>query len=327
MVKRIIAPIGKTEKKREHYLPQRFLKGFTEEGRFAVAINRSGEIGRVLPNQDPANYGVMNRLYETVAGGAPDNPAYLFPNAVENDLSEYEADLFARLEKSLQRLASPLGTPPIVNVEKNPIRANIAEAVAHLITRSPLSVEEARKRSGIWLSAMRSSDLGTSESLARLYEEEVDEPLDSGSALDPERIAEHAAVSFTVAPFGLSRELFRHSELNILLQDIFSCSFILSVAPEGFPFVGISFPIFFGRGTSSIPFDFLFYPLSSRLALTCLNDGKGGFKRFFLEKDSIISMNREMLSTKEWDFAFCSSHKMLSALLDDLCSEGKSAVR
>ncbi|PKV07758.1 hypothetical protein CQR51_0007, partial [Bifidobacterium pseudolongum subsp. globosum] len=76
--------VGEPKTKRQHYVPQFFLRFFTDEnGVFAVLHNK-----RLRHNVSPKSICYKNNLYETHLSKG--NEDALFPNSLENTLRSTE---------------------------------------------------------------------------------------------------------------------------------------------------------------------------------------------------------------------------------------------
>lgn len=86
--------VGEPKTKRQHYVPQFFLRFFTDEnGAFAVLHNK-----RLRHNVSPKSICYKNNLYETHLSKG--NEDALFPNSLENTLRSTEEMFAKRLRES-----------------------------------------------------------------------------------------------------------------------------------------------------------------------------------------------------------------------------------
>lgn len=306
------APVGRLEKKKEHYLPRRFLERFTKNGRFTVALQRKDGSFKLLSNQKPDNHGYATYLYETSASADVGKGEYLFPNEIENALQKVEVKLFGDLERCESKLRSDPGSLSEDDVDS--ICCTVSFLISHLMARAPSSIANSRQEKGRWLNAMKECGLSTHQELAELYRDATGEPLGERYCLEPGQVAEHASVDFNLNLSGVEQELLPYSDTGFFFRDIVGRDFEFLFTIEEHPFVGISLPRLMGAESDGITPKEVYFPLSSTLAVIC---SRGRGKRLstrVLQAGEVRFFNTISASMIGWDMAFCENDATMRGL-------------
>lgn len=296
-------PVGRLEKKKEHYLPRRFLDRFTKNGRFTVALQQKDGTFNLLSNQKPDNHGYVRCLYETSASSDEGKGEYLFPNEIENALQKVEVKLFGDLERCESKLRS--GPDFLSRDDVDSICCTVSFLISHLMARAPSSIANSRTKRDSWLDAMKECGLSTPQKLAELYRDATGEPLGERYCLEPEQVAEHASVDFDLNLSGTERELLPYSDTGFLFQDLIERDFEFLFTIDECPFVGIYLPCLMkAKSGGDVPGE-IYFPLSSTLAVACSRGREKRLSARVLQEGEVCICNTISASMFGWNMAFC----------------------
>ncbi|WEV64533.1 DUF4238 domain-containing protein [Bifidobacterium sp. ESL0732] len=301
------SPIGKAETKRQHYVPRFFLSGFTsrKDGKFDVLRRTASGVIR-LSGQRVENVAVERNLYEVKVPEAEDGKDNLFPNGVENLLSQFEGSFSGRFRVIIEALLEASVRKTWTDAELEDICDSISIFIAALYVRNPKSVKKMLENAKNLVPVLEQSQLGTSDALEQLYSETMGSDWSEKIHLTPEMASQVLGLSELVSPSKAGIEKGNKYPLIEYAEYLRNCSFQFLTTAVDQPFIGISEPHFEGVRDSGRSYGLLYFPLSSRLAVLIVDDDKHTFEKKSLNRKQLRLFNRAALVGEEWDWAFCS---------------------
>lgn len=273
---------------RQHYVPRLFLKNFTNrKGRLNCLRRIESEV-KYLKNQSIDNVCVENNLYE---------PEFQLPEP------ELEGSLESALSKSENKIATFLpDTFNKLNKWKNSgyskdsnlieVQRFLAYLFACIECRRPSKIKNLKRQlKEFWLNNRVENRGGLTSSLLdrRIY--------------DGIYYLKMAAQISTIE----DTEDDTKSEIGKLVQFYKTCSIKVSFADPTVPLVGCDCPISCSDGTLLGTY----WPISSQLAVTFVNDKKNAISAHSLNKEKTMILNEDLLIDKGWTCAFCADEEPL----------------
>lgn len=124
--------------KRQHYIPQFYLKRFTDEEGYLHVYDMEN---KKYFHTAPINFGCENNLYETpISTPNKLGEQFLLRNDIENTFARYEGE-FASFLKRLDHICTPNQNPNalILNKEEKEI---LYRLISNILLRNPITMDE-----------------------------------------------------------------------------------------------------------------------------------------------------------------------------------------
>lgn len=293
--------VGKATTHRQHYMPRFFIRGFIGKGQLAVLKD-----GQVRRNVKPENICVQNNLYETPVDPQAHDGVMLDPNGIENALGLYEAEMAREFDAVLKTIVSMCHGDAVEDETISRICNVSSLLVASLIVRSPTYLAKTIKdQMQNVLDVMKRQGYGTAGELNHLLRKVTGEAAEDWP-LSPRQVAEHVIKTLTVAPFATT--VFESSPM-IQMASILrtTCSFLFLTTGEEHPFIGLSMP-YITEGEAPPT---LVLPLSSRVCVICMSDGRHMFGKKFIGIHALHEMNAFLLGVDNEGLRFCAREDYL----------------
>ena len=273
---------------RQHYVPQLFLKNFTNKESSLNCLRRIGSEVKYLKNQSLDNVCVENKLYEPEFQLSEPE----LEGSLESALSKSESKLATCLLKTVNKLNEWKDSGYSKDTDLSEVRWILAILFAFIECRHPSKIKDLKRdQKDSWLHnhAENQRDL-TSSLLDRRY-------------YDGTSYLKIAAQISTIE----DTENDTKSEIGKLAQFYSSCSIRVGFANPSVPLVGCDCPISCSDGT----LQGTYWPISSQLAITFINDKKKAVYARPLNKKETIFLNDALLVDEGWTCAFCADEAPL----------------
>lgn len=295
--------VGKPVKRKQHYLPQFFIRGFADDdGKLCFLHRINGSKIELEKNRTPKTFCFKKDLYEAKARSG-DNESF-FPNGIEDAMASMESSLKELLDPVIADLRKLSSGVPLTEKRIGEIADVLAFTLSWFTYRRPEEVEKRQSEAPLFLNAMRENGLGTAESLRKLYIEATGcESAISDKLFDPEIVSRYAAKCLDLAPpLDVDEEIMRNTSLSKLADYLRHCSIVALVAVGDNPFVGLDFPtnVEIAPGVGAH-----YWPISKEVAVLYFDDGQHIFKCLSFGKSEVDEINGFGILNGSWDYAFC----------------------
>ena len=283
--------VGEPKTKRQHYVPQFFLRFFTDEsGDFAVLHNK-----RLSHDVSPKSICYKKNLYEThISKG---NEDVLFPNSLENTLGSTEEMFAKRLREQYELIMRSLYEKRLSIDQEGYMRALISSFIVSLVSRMPHEVAAAKDDVAKMIEVLKRNDVGTIDEYVNNFHAAERENFVDGS-FDLEHVAESIAKVVRVFPLIAPESM--ETKGKRLLDSLLNSGMHILVTCQGCPFVGCSAPVIATDG------NVLWMPMSSGICVCYTNDDKHKFDGCSLNHKELRTVNRLILSVDNVEYFFCS---------------------
>lgn len=273
---------------RQHYVPQLFLKKFTNEESRLNCLRRIEREVIYLKNQSIEKVCFENNLYE---------PEFQLPEpelegSLESALSKLESGLATRLSDTVNKLNKWKDSGYSNDINLSDARWFLAFFFACIECRRPSKIKELKRDlEGSWLNnhVENRGDLARSLLDRRIYD----------------------GISYLTIAAQISTiedtEDDTKSEVGKLTEFYKACSIKVGFADPTVPLVGCDCPISCSDGT----LQGTYWPISSQLAVTFINDKNNAIYARPLNKEETMFLNDSLLVDEGWICAFCADEEPL----------------
>lgn len=283
--------VGEPKTKRQHYVPQFFLRFFTDEGgAFAVLHNK-----RLSHDVSPKSICYKKNLYETHLSKG--NEDVLFPNSLENTLGSTEEMFAKRLREQYELIMRSLYEKRLSIDQEGYMRALISSFIVSLVSRMPHEVVAAKDDVGKMIEVLKRNDARTIDEYVSNFHAAEREDFVDGS-FDLEHVAESIAKVVRVFPLIAPESM--ETKGKRLLDSLLNSSMHILVTCQGHPFVGCSAPVIATDG------NVLWMPMSSEICVCYTNDDRHKFDGCSLNHKELRAVNELILSVDNTEYFFCS---------------------
>lgn len=273
---------------RQHYVPQLFLKNFTNKESSLNCLRRIKSEVKYLKNQSLDNVCVENNLYEPEFQLSEPE----LEGSLESALSKLESGLATRLSDTVNKLKKWEDSGYSNDINLSTVRWFLAFFFACIECRRPSKVNDLKRDlKGSWLQNHAENRGDLTSSLLDRY---------SYDGISYLRIA--AQIS-TIE----DTENDTKSEIGKLAQFYKTCSMKVGFADPTVPLVGCDCPISCSDGT----LQGTYWPISSQLAVAFINDKKNAAYAHSLSKEETVFLNDALLIDEGWTCAFCADEEPL----------------
>lgn len=303
--------VGSPKTKKQHFIPQFFLKGFTAGNDNLYYAQRLSGKPLVVRKSTPKGICFEKCLYEVKDSEGES----LFPNAIEDIFSKMEDELKKTLDDTVKDIynlsrdskSSSSQTPAI-------IVDNLAFMLAFLFCRHPKEIEKTRRDCAIVLTLLKSKGIGTAESLETAFRRDMNCKTEiPASVFNPERVSEFMAMFMDPLPMSVDGgESFLNNKLKRATDYLRSCSAVVMVAPENLSFIGFDLPACIE--VNGI-YHFL-WSVNNRIAV-CFRDDEQQISGITTITKSVVDfLNSLGLASQSWSIAFCRDGKLLQKMIN-----------
>lgn len=313
--------VGAPEKRRQHYLPRFFLKGFTDDGRHLNCLRRR-EDGTLqfLPNQSIDNVCAQRDLYETRLGNK--DATCIFPNGLEDTFSAMESKISAVFLDAVGCIRTIKTGDYPEEMQLDDIACKLSAILAWLTYRNPSVLEDVLKDTDIALSAFEKYGLGTEENLKSFFKTNAGfcGEIPAGVFV-PDMMAELVMKYFElVPPSGVDPEIASKASVFRLAEYLRNCSMFVLVSDDGHPFAGLDFPtnIVLDTGIAAH-----YWPIAGDIAISFIDDGAHMFKLRLLTSQETCEWNEFGVVNGPWKVAFCADDSTLRAIQGKMEGHGE----
>ena len=293
--------LGVPEKRRQHYVPQYFLKSFSNEKKRLACIRREATGRYILSkNESLKNICVERDLYETKLNQTTSEA--LFPNALENNLSSAEAKQKQMLDIAKDRILQMRSDTPLSESDLDSLLNILSIILAGLVYRRPSELALLDVYVSEIMKAFRGHNLGTAEELESLFRDETDyeKPLPLRT-FEPDSIAELALYRINVLPYGLDVDTFLKTGMGQLAQYLRNCSVMCLVADGTSSFVGLDYPTNHELSCGVLAH---YWPIAGDIAVVFIDDGNHILRKHEVDAEELMAFNEFAILNGEWRTAF-----------------------
>ena len=302
--------VGNPKTKKQHFIPQFFLKGFTAGNDNLYYAQRFSGKPLVVRKSTPKGICFEKCLYE-VKDSVGES---LFPNAIEDIFSKMEDKLKKTLDDTVEDIynlsrdsKSSSSQTPVIIVD------NLAFMLAFLFCRHPKEIEKTRRNCMIILALLKSEGIGTPESLETAFRRDMNcEAEIPAPVFNPELISEFMAMFMDPLPMSVDGgESFLNNKLKRATDYLGSCSAIVMVAPKNSSFIGFDLPTCIEvNGICH-----LIWSVNSRIAVCFRDDKRQVYKIITITESEVDFQNSLGLASQWWSIAFCQDGKLLQKMI------------
>ena len=289
--------------KRQHYLPQFYLRSFVGEGQnFFVCQRHGGKLGKIRKSK-PKHECCGRYLYEVKRNSSKQKNDYLETGCIEKRLGECES----RLAPCYRNLLTSLDKGSLSKTDSRTAVDDLVALIAFFIVRNPS-----------WLNTVRNKADNLSKVLIKndfLSKKDQDQLVKEGLSDELRAISELAimdTVLFSMSEGAPLREL-------VELMGQMDCLFMKAV--DGSEFITSSFPVYAAwEFTDDDDPTGIYFPLSPLYAAV-LKMGKGNDRLVAIRSASaeeVDSLNRAMMNGNgAWELLVARDRGVLEELLKD----------
>lgn len=300
--------VGAPQTRRQHYIPQFFLKGFANsDGKLCYLQREPGRGIELRRNKSPKTFCFEKNLYETKVSGQE----FLFPNEIEHQLSVMEGNLKRLLNSIVADLMDASSERPLSLDRIGEIANGLSVCLAWFYCRSPEAIQLYHNDVQIILDALIEAGLETPEDIKNFFLENVSyEGAVPEEAFYPAGVANHLATYMgVIPPNGSSEDVFEASGIVHIFRALRDFSYVVLVAPGDSGFVGLDMPTMYRSGEL-----FLCWPVSKSLTILFVDDGEHMLAKKELSVHQVKDINRFCVLNGAWRFAFGENYQELASL-------------
>lgn len=297
-----MAPKEKKATRREHFIPQFYLKGFADNKNQVCALNKNDRDGNSIFHTKIKNICLKNDLYEVRLKANVDK-GYVERGAIENWLSSFEGRV-RHAVAGFGNMNLHNGDPLPANFED--LAIELQAFVANLIVRHPMWLSSRKKETKGYAETLQQSGFFSDYDLKKLdelgYKDDIDAIVELG--------VEHAEVCMFA----------EGSSVWHILNLLNGLDIVILKAPSTGEFVTSSFPIAMGwaDATADNP-STIYFPICSETAVVFTEgDGKGRqlLCRYLSDRD-VTRLNTALLvSSPWWDQAYAKHPETLVSAME-----------
>ena len=300
--------VGIPQTRRQHYIPQFFLRGFVDNnGKLSYLQRESDRVVELKRNRSPKTLCFKRDLYETKVEGS----GFLFPNDIEHRLSAMESNLKIILDSVVSDLLTVSYERPISSGRVGEIANGLSLCLAWFYCRCPEAILLYHNDVQMILDALNNVGLGTSGDIRNYFLEKTSyEGAIPAEAFRPSDIANYLATYMgVIPPDGSNEEVFEASGIVRIFKALREFSYTVLVAPGGGGFVGLDMPTMH-RNEELI----LCWPVNKNLAVLFVDNGEHMLTKKELSAREIEDINRFSVLNGQWRFAFSENDRELASL-------------
>jgi hypothetical protein len=307
--------VGTPEKRRQHYVPQFFLSGFSNDKKHLACIRRESACTyKLLEKENIKNVCVENCLYEFKIDS--EGKEAIFPNAVEDSLAISEHKQKQALDKAMARVKKMSASTPLEDKELDHLLNSLSVLLASFTYRRPSELKRLDNQVPEMVRAFEAHGLDSAEKIETYFRDVIDWAQElPGSVFEPERLAKMVLHTPNLLPCGLGKQTLLKTDLFQFALYLRNCSVLCLLARSEASFVGLDFPtnaeLLLGVGAH-------YWPIAKNMAVVFVDDGKHLIRKHEADSNEVMEWNKFALSHGEWEVAFCSDCAVMEELYKEL---------